>query len=165
MHDFAEIYDRYFDRIHNYARCRVGDAAAADDVASRVFERALDRLGSYDPAQGPIDAWLFAIARNAVHDHFRARRWLSWLPLDLFDDRSGNDPKADERLLEDESSRELLGALETLDDRARELLALKFEARMTNRAIAAQTSLSESNVAVILFRSLKRLQAALKAEP
>lgn len=164
MRDFAALYDRYFDRVYGYARLRVGDPAAADDVASRVFEKALDRWETFDPARGEADAWLFAIARSAVQDHFRARRWLSWLPFDLFTERSADEPAADAGLAEAESRQELLAALETLDERARELLALKFEARMTNRAIAEQTGLGESNVAVILFRSLKKLHAALKEQ-
>jgi len=78
MHDFAEVYDRYFDRVYNYVRYRVEDDAAADDVASRVFEKALGRWETFDPSRGEVDAWLFAIARSAVMDHFRSKRWRSW---------------------------------------------------------------------------------------
>ncbi|NNN05327.1 MAG: hypothetical protein HKL90_05450 [Elusimicrobia bacterium] len=49
--DFCELYERYYDAVCGYARCRVEDAAAADDVVSRVFERALDGLRSSDPAE------------------------------------------------------------------------------------------------------------------
>ncbi|HAH06870.1 MAG TPA: RNA polymerase subunit sigma-24 [Elusimicrobia bacterium] len=162
MHDFAEVYDRYFDRVYNYVRYRVEDDAAADDVASRVFEKALGRWETFDPSRGEVDAWLFAIARSAVMDHFRSKRWRSWLPLDLFPERASSEPASDAKLAEAESLDELSAALQGLDDRARDVLALKFEARMTNRAIAEQTGLGESHVAVLLFRSLKKLQAALK---
>ena len=163
--DFAGLYDRNFAKVYNYVSYRVGDAAAADDVASRVFERALDRLETFDPRSGPVEAWLFGIARNAVVDHFRAKRWLSWLPLDAFFERPGRDPKTEDALVEDESRGELRRALGLLSARERELLALKFGAGMTNREIAGQLEMGESNVGVILHRSVLKLRTALKEKP
>jgi len=160
--DFAVLYDRSFSKVYNYVSYRLGDAAAADDVVSRVFERALDRLATYDAASGPVEAWLFGIARNAVADHFRARRWLSWLPLDVFHERPGRDVAHESALVEDESRRELRRALERLSPRERELLALKYGAEMTNRDIAAQLGVGESNVGVIVHRAVGKLREALK---
>lgn len=161
MHDFADIYDRYFSRVYNYARYRVGDAAAADDVVSRVFEKALDRLDSFDPRRGLIDAWLFAIARSAVADHFRERR-PPGPSVDEAESLPDGEPRIEEGLERDESARGLLRALDGLDARSRELLALRFGARMTSRAIAAQTGLSESNVGVIIHRAVRSLHAVLE---
>lgn len=163
MRDFADIYDRYFTRVYNYVRYRVGDAAAADDVVSRVFEKALDRLDRFDPARGAVDAWLFAVARNAVVDHFRERR--PGPSLDSALSLPDGEPRPEDGLVRDESARGLLAALRLLDDRQRELLALKFGARMTNRAIAAQTGLTESHVGVLVHRALKILQSALGTTP
>lgn len=159
MPDFADLYDRFFSRVYNYARYRVGDPAAADDVVSRVFEKALDRLSSFDPARGPVDAWLFAIARSVVVDHFRGVR-PPGPPLDAVDAPS-REPEFIDVLAGEESSRALLAAVRGLDERSRELLALKFGARMTNRAIAAQTGLTESHVGVLVHRAVKALQAVL----
>lgn len=157
--DFAAIYDSSFKKVYNFARWRVGDAAAADDVVSRVFEKALDALRSYDPKRAPVDVWLFSIARRCVADHFRAKSLRSWLPLDLFGDSFAE--KRDDSLETDEDKRALLAALETLDARERELLALKFGAEMTNRDIARATGLGESNVGVIAHRAVAKLRAAL----
>lgn len=159
--DFAVLYDRHFTKVYNYVSYRLGDPAAADDVVSRVFERALDRLDTYDPEAGPIEAWLFGIARNAVADHFRARRWLSWLPLDFFHETSSHETKHEDALVQDESRRELRRALERLSARERELLALKYGAEMTNRDIAGQLGIGESNVGVILHRAVLKLREAL----
>ena len=162
--DFAGIYDRFFPKVYNYVRYRVGDAEAADDVVSRIFEKALDRLGSYDPDRAPFDAWLFAIARNAVVDHFRGRR-LGQMSLEEGMEPAGLEPPAQDALELEEFRHELLDALRRLDDRERELLALKFGAGMKSRDIAAHTGLGESHVGVILFRAVKKLQVGLKVEP
>lgn len=162
MTDFAGLYDRYFSRVYNYARYRVGDAASADDAVSRVFEKALDRLPSYDPARGAVDAWLFAIARSVVADHFRGAR-PPGPPLETVE-LPVREPEFLDALAGEESSRALLAAVGRLDERSRELLALKYGARMTNRAIAEQAGLTESHVGVLLHRAVKTLKALLEKD-
>jgi RNA polymerase sigma-70 factor (ECF subfamily) len=53
--------------------------------------------------------------------------------------------------------------VQSLDGRARQILALKFGGALTNRQIAGITGLTESNVGVILYRSLTKLRALLIA--
>ncbi len=54
-----------------------------------------------------------------------------------------------------------MAAIGRLDERAQELLALKFTAGLTNRQIAKTTGLSASNVGVTLYRVIRRLRAEL----
>ena len=159
--DFAGIYDEFFPKVYNYIRYRVGDAQTADDLVSLAFEKALDRFADFDPRKAGFGAWIFTIARNAVYDHFRGRRQAE-APLDSVPEPADQGLRAEDELARDESLRELLAALEGLDERERELLALKFGADMTNRDIAAHLGLGESNVGVIVFRAVKKLQAQLK---
>ena len=56
-------------------------------------------------------------------------------------------------------SRRLAELLRALPERERELLALKYGADATNRAIATLTGLSESNVGTILHRTVVSLRA------
>jgi len=53
----------------------------------------------------------------------------------------------------------LSALLGLLPERARELLALRYGAGLTNRAIARLTGLSESNVGTILHRTIQELRA------
>jgi RNA polymerase sigma-70 factor (ECF subfamily) len=162
MPDFAALYDLYFSTVYNYIRYRVEDASATDDVAGRVFEKALASLPAFDPARGNAKSWLYAIARNAVADHFRSQRWFSWLPFDVFSAIPEREAKNEDVLAAEESRRELLEALAVLGERERELVALKFGAGMNNRAIAKQTGMGESNVGVTLHRTLKKIKMALE---
>jgi len=161
---FAAIYDHYFPRVYNYVRYRVGDAETADDVTAQVFERALARIGSYRPERAPFAAWLFAIARNAVTDHLRARKRRRWLSLDVLRDQASAAPRPEEVVLHHETRAELLAAVARLSDRERDLIALKFAAGLTNRRIAELTGLSANHVGVILYRAVRRLRAELSAE-
>lgn len=155
---FAAVFDAYFKRVFTYIRYRCDDDALADDLTAQTFERAMARIGDYDPARGPFAAWLFGIARNAVNDHYRARRRFPWLALDLFRREAAPDPDPEGHLIGQETEAELVAALTKLDRRERDVLGLKFAGALTNREIAKLVGLKESNVGVIVFRAIQKLR-------
>jgi RNA polymerase sigma factor (sigma-70 family) len=160
---FAAIYDHYFPRVYNYARYRVGDAGVTDEITARVFERALARIDSYRPKQAPFSAWLFGIARNTVNQHLRTQKRRRWISLDLVSNRRSASPDPEEVLIQSETHSELIEAISQLNERERDILALKFASGMTNRHIAKLNGLGESNVSVILYRSIRKLRDQLKS--
>lgn len=159
-HAFAEVYDYYFPRIYNYTRYRLRSAAAADDLTALTFERALVKLNSYRAQDAPFSAWLFGIARNAVNDYYRRQR--DHLPLDDADEQPASELLPESEVERRETESDLLAALARLGDRERDLLALKFAADLPHRQIAHLTGMSESNVAVTIYRSLKQLRFLLE---
>lgn len=62
---------------------RVRDAHAADDLAQDVMLKVQAQLATQPPAEEKLDGWVFRVARNAVIDHYRARRDAS--PIDAAD--------------------------------------------------------------------------------
>lgn len=158
VQNFEAFYDEWFDKVYNYARHRTGSAALADEIVSDTFTRVLDSWARFDPRQGDRRSWLFSIAFRSVADHYRSQLRRRWFSLDLLFG-SKDDGTAPGRELEaaDESGR-LLAALGLLNDQQREVVSLKFYGGMTNRAIARLLGLGESNVAVILFRAVRRLR-------
>jgi len=70
---FVEIYQRHVDRIYAYISRRTRDRAAAEDITSEVFERALASIGRFEWRGLPVSVWLFRIAANALADHWRER--------------------------------------------------------------------------------------------
>jgi len=160
---FAAIFDHYFSRVYNYARYRLPDAQSADDLTAEIFERALKNIGSYRPEKAPFSAWLFAIARNAVNDHLRRQQRQPWLSLETVWNRGSHEPGPVDIVSEQELHDELLTAVAGLGRRERDLIGLKFAAGLTNRRIAQLTGLTESNVGIILFRTIRKLRAELEA--
>ncbi|MGH2619115.1 MAG: RNA polymerase sigma factor [Anaerolineales bacterium] len=157
------MLDQFRARIYKYISYRGLDVDEANDLTSEVFERAIQRLASYDPARGAPNTWLFAIARNMLNSHWRAAARRRTLPLEAAEQQPGSDPPPEEVLVRRETRRELTEALSSLDDRERDLIALKFSALITNREIASLTGLTESNVGVILFRAVRKLRVLLSA--
>lgn len=158
---FAAIYDFYAARVYTYMHYRANDTPTAEDLTARTFEQALVNLHQYQAEKGPFAAWLFGIARNVVSHHYRSQRRFRWLPLERLSNQASDHPPPEESILNNERDTQLMRAVARLTDRERDLVALKFAAGMPNRQIAEMTGLSESNVGVILYRSLKRLRCML----
>lgn len=161
---FAALYDYYFPRVYNYIRYRIQDAQATDDLTAEVFERLLRNLGKYRSERAPFSAWVFAIARHAVSDYLRTQRYKGWLSLDFLHDQPAEAATPEDHAAEQDIQHRLLAALQELDERERDLIALKFTGGLTNRQIAAMTGLRESNVGVILYRATRKLKVMLTEE-
>ena len=156
-----QAFDRYYPAIFRYFRYRGADVDTANDLASATFERALKNLNRFDPRRAQIQTWLFAIARNLSISHWKAEKQTIPLDEDL-PIPDGSLPEQTILLTQDRGT--ILLALQSLDSRSREILALKFGGPLTNRQIAELTSLTESNVGVILYRSLLKLRTLLASE-
>ena len=103
-----------------------------------------------------FNTWLLSIARNVGTDHLRARRRV--VPLDEAAAVASLETPEDDLARRADADRLAL-LLQELTDRDRELIALKYGAGLTNRAIAQATGLSESNVGTILYRAVHALRA------
>ncbi len=153
--DWNAVYDDAMPRLYNYFRYRVGPGADAEDLTATTFERAWSARDRYRRDVSAFTTWLFAIARNVAIDHYRRRR----PQLSLASAAAVIDPDTADSLAERRSDHDRLAALlATLGERERELVALKYGAEMTNRAIARATGLGESNVGTILHRTIAALR-------
>ena len=143
-------------RVYAYVAYRLGDGPDAEDVTSETFERALRYRGSFDPSKGPPVAWLIGIARRCIDDALSARVQAG----------AEADDVAAPTDLELETVRriDLRKAMAALDERDRELLALRYGADLKARQIAELLDLKTNAVEVALHRALTRLRERLGGE-
>ncbi len=156
------VFEQYYRSLFRYFRFHGADADTANDLASSTFERALRNRARYDPRKSQIQTWLFTIARNLAINHWKSEAIRSFAVLEE-DVVAPDDPAPEDELVFSEDRENILRALQALDARAREIVALKFGGPLTNRQIAGLTGLSEQNVGVILYRSLRKLRSLLTA--
>jgi RNA polymerase sigma-70 factor (ECF subfamily) len=145
-------------RVYAYVAYRIGPRADAEDVVSETIERALRYRDSYDERKGPPMAWLTAIASHVIADRSRALSTEPERGLEL--ETSGDDfsDRAAWRL-------DLQEALALVDDRTRELLALRYGADLKVREIAQLLGWRTNTVEVALHRALARLREILEQGP
>jgi RNA polymerase sigma-70 factor (ECF subfamily) len=155
---FAPLYQRYLARVYAYLRTRVGTEEDAADLAQQVFLRALDALPRYRGKDGEFAAWLFRIARNAAADHHRRQReTVTWdlMPEALHPAMSEG---LDAGMLRREAANRLRVVLQALDAEQRELLALRFAARLSSAEIAALLGAREGTIKKRLTRLISRVR-------
>jgi RNA polymerase sigma-70 factor, ECF subfamily len=153
--DWDAAYREQMPRVFNYFRYRGFDRATAEDLTSATFEKAWRARDRYRRDRAAVSTWLLAIARNVAIDHFRRKH--PEVPLAEGGARDEETPETD--ALRAAQSLRLTELLRALPERERELLALKYGADATNRAIATLTGLSESNVGTILHRTVVSLRS------
>jgi RNA polymerase sigma factor (sigma-70 family) len=144
-------------RVYAYVAYRIGPGPDAEDVTSETYARALRARDTYDPARGTPVAWLIGIARRCLAEALAARPLLSAERLDV----------ADAGDLEERSIRRLslAAAVESLDEREQELIALRFGADLSARRIGEILGLRTNAVEVALHRALLRLRDRLETGP
>ena len=153
--DWEAVYREEMSRVFNYFRYRGFARATAEDLTSATFEKAWRARDRYRKDRAAVSTWLLAIARNVAIDHFRRSR----PEVPLVEDAPRDEETPEMAALRAGQSLRLTELLRALPERERELLALKYGADATNRAIATLTGLSESNVGTILHRTIGALRA------
>ncbi len=154
--NWEQVYAEQLPRVFNFFRYRVGDTADAEDLTARTFEKAWRARHRYRRDVAGLATWLLTIARNIAIDHLRARQ--RYEPLDLAAAVPSPDDTPEQQTVEQSDAQRLTALLATLPPRQRELIAMKYGADMTNRAIARATGLTESNVGTILHRAVESLR-------
>jgi RNA polymerase sigma-70 factor, ECF subfamily len=141
-------------RVYAYVAYRVGDGPDAEDVTSEVFERAVRYRSSYDPGRGGPLPWLIGIARRCIDG-----RRLTPVPAGA----AGSEGIAPGDLEAATVERlTLAAAISTLDQRGRELVALRYGADLSARQIGTILGLQTNAVEVALHRALARLRRELE---
>jgi RNA polymerase sigma-70 factor, ECF subfamily len=154
--DWEQVYAEQLPRVLNFFRYRLGDTAEVEDLTARTFEKAWRARDSYRRDLAGFATWLLTIARNVAIDHLRARR--PYEPLDVAAAVPSSNHTPEQQALQNSDAQRLAALLATLSPRERELMAMKYGAEMTNRAIARATGLSETNVGTILHRAVEELR-------
>ena len=157
--DFASAYEEHVWHVYGFFAYRVRDREDAEDLTQLTFERALRAWGRYDPRRAQVNTWLLTIARNLLIDRYRAEGAApAREPLDDVPEHRLGHEEIDVSL---GLRPELARGLQQLDQRAREIIALRFGGDLTGPEIAELTGLSLSNVQQILSRSLRTLRSEL----
>ena len=161
---FAELYQRYVERVYRFCFLYTGNHQEAEDLTARVFTRALAAMSRYEERGAPFGAWLFRIARNLALNWQRDQRRHRVIPFD--EGLPALAPAEHPEIFTEqaEEQRRLFAAIRRLPIRSQQLLALKFDEGHSNAEIGALLGRSEGAVKSLYFRTLRELRRALGAD-
>lgn len=151
-----KIYTDFHKKVTRYVTGKIPNPQDAEDLVSCVFMKVFQKLDTFDESKASLSTWIFTITRNTVYDFYGTRKDFSELPEDIADDG-----KIDENLLNEEMLEQLADALESLDERSRDLIILHYYDGLTLKEIADRMQMSYPNAKVIHKKALRALQAFL----
>jgi RNA polymerase sigma-70 factor (ECF subfamily) len=142
-------------RVYAYVAHRVGMGPDAEDITSSVFENAFRYRSTYDANRGEPVTWVLGIARRCVAKALAERVELAAEPPET---EAPGDLEADavRRVM-------MQAALRNLNERERDLIALRYGADLDARQIAQLLGSTTNAVEVALHRARARLRAELEA--
>jgi RNA polymerase sigma-70 factor, ECF subfamily len=153
--DFERVYRESSEAVFRSAYRILGNASDAEDVLQTVFLRFLRR----DPSLGIIDnpePYLRRAAVNAALDIIRTRKTkVTSLENLTSDPATGAQQELNSRLRD---------ALSRLDPKWAEMFLLRFVEGYGNKEIAQLLGMSQTMVAVTLFRARQKLQSEILLE-
>jgi len=154
--DWDKIYDEQVPRLYNFFRYRTGHTETAKDLTSQTMMRAWRFRHKYNDNLGAFEAWLFQIARSIAADDWRKNQQPMITLIDA--EQYASDMNVEAEIQKRDMATCLYQLLSELSTQEQDIIALKFGADLTNRAIADILSISESNVGTTLHRSIKKLK-------
>lgn len=157
MEKFRQFYSEHREKLFGYLLRKSGSVHAAADLVQETYTRYLERYRNQELSV----ALLFTIARNSFYDQMRNQRQqaeLAEVPPAMVEDQ-------EHRFLVREESRQVLAALQELDEEDRDILSLVVSSGLSYREIAAIKGCSEGAVKVRVHRARKQLRKALPERP
>jgi RNA polymerase sigma-70 factor (ECF subfamily) len=159
---FTTLVERYRRQAFAVAYAMLGNREDAEDVAQEAFVRAYRALGEFD-ARRSWGAWLMSIVRNLCRDTARRRAVrAAHAGNERLDDAPQASPEA--ALLAGEGARELRQAVESMPEKTRAPLILRYAYGRSYREIAAELGLSETTVMGRLAAGLRILRRRFAGE-
>ncbi len=135
----------------------------AEDMTQETFIRAFRALPRFEVREGAsFEAWLYRIAVNACRSRMR-RKWYQVLPWPSPAPDVVAEPEAqpDRRVVKDERRNEILEAIDSLGEKHRLVVILRYYAGLTNEEIAQTLSIPSGTVRSRLHTARQRLKVVL----
>ena len=154
---FAQLYERYKNRIYSYCLRLIGDRGAAEDAAHETFMKMFDGINSLRSPES-FKPWLFRIARNEAFMNLRKNRSNGYNKADFMRE----DQSIDEQLLASETSEIVKHHLMSLKQEYREVLILREYDQLSYAQISEVTGDTESSVKSRIFKARKALGEKLR---
>lgn len=165
------LVDRYTDELFNFITQYTGRRDEAADILQETFVRAWKNFGKFD-GKRKFRVWIYTLARNASIDWLRKRHTIAISAFDDEDDRNSitdtladDEPRAEELFFAAEKKGVLGKAVETLPEKYKTVLFMRFQSELSIAEISETLGMSQNTVKTQYRRALGMLKKTLENEP
>jgi RNA polymerase sigma-70 factor (ECF subfamily) len=162
---FEAFYRDHVEAVQRFVARRVDDPHLAADLTADIFLAALDSAPRYDPARGPVVAWLYGVGRNAIAAEARRRSRELAASRRIVGRRLLDGPslaRIEERLDAERESRRIHRAIAELSEADQRLIELVALDGVSVADAARVLGVKPATARVRLHRSRARVTARLQ---
>lgn len=162
---FDVLYNRYFLDIYKYVLIRVADKNIADDVVSRVFIKAMQKLHKFQFRGLPFSAWLYRVAYNELTDSFRRKKVerVVSVPVEDFN-HIMHENNIDEILEKEELLNLITKVVKLLSEKQIELIEMRFFEQRSFKEMAEILNITEANAKVSTHRAINKIKQLMEKQ-
>jgi RNA polymerase sigma-70 factor (ECF subfamily) len=158
---FAELYDRYLERVYRYMYFRTANRIDAEDLTEQVFLQAWAAIERFRWQGKPFQAWLYTVAHNVVVDWRRRAAPSQSLddgehPIDL------ESTSATQAMAQWIDADLLANAIKRLTPDQQQVITLKFLDGFDTATVAQLMDKREGTVRALQLRALQSLRRELE---
>jgi len=158
----GEVFDRLGPVVYGAALRVLGDAAAAQDVAQDVFVELWCHPGKYDPAAGPLRAYLAMLARHRAVDLIRGELRRIARQERNYRLTPGQPPSLpSDEVVDAESASLVRAAVGLLPESQRQVVELAYFGGLSYREVALVAGIPEGTAKSRLRLALAKLETVL----
>jgi RNA polymerase sigma-70 factor (ECF subfamily) len=161
------LVDRHTASIYRFSLRYTGDESIAQDICQEVFLRLYRNARKYVPGM-PFKTWLFTIVRNSSINFGRLYTYRKAFSLDEHPEEIEKQslldraPDPEERYLSQESAQKVVQAVQSLSERQRTAVILRYYEDMSVKEVAGIMKSTVSSVESLLVRAKINLLKLLK---
>lgn len=154
-----KIYRDFYGKVYGYILSKIQNVQNAEDLTSDVFLKVYEKLDTFDESKASLSTWIYTITRNTLTDFYRTRKVFDEIPENEESEFSLEDEVCNAQTLE-----MLAEALETLDERERDIVILRYYSGKTLRDISEQMNISYAYVKVLQNNAFSKLRKILEKQ-
>lgn len=148
-----DIYREYQKKIFGYIYTKINNVQDAEDITADVFVKVFEKIDSFDDTKASLTTWIYTIARNTLIDHYRRHKTMVEIPLTLDDGSSVEDDVCNSQQLD-----QLAKALQSLEERERDIIILRFYHGKQLKEIAQDLNISYAYVKVLQAKAFEKMK-------
>lgn len=149
---FEQLLNRHKNKIFSYILLTVKQSDVAEDIFQDVFVKVINTMnnGNYKE-EGKFLPWVMRIAHNIVMDFFRNGKKMQFVDnaddedeesLDVFRLLVNDEKNAEDKIMENETQKEIRALVNNLADEQKEVLLMRHYGKMSFKEISEMTNVS-----------------------
>ena len=158
---FTCIYESNYRTVYRFFYYKTGSKYLSEDLTAETFAKAYVSIERFDEKKASMLTWLLTIGRNVFVDNYRKYKHQIYVSYDELGEMS-NTYAPESEVIGSEINGMLYKAIAQLNDKQRNLVALKYSCELKNKEIAGIIGKTERHTAVMLGRTLDKLRQILQ---